>query len=490
MLQWSQDLANYAQEFLDTCPGLKTSSVSRRMDRTRFQNWWYVGENMAAGGEVKADNLQAVLNAWLDGKEGWNFPACTSGYCGAYKQVIWADTTHVGCTWVLCPNDQYGYYWVCNYGVGGNVAGYDPYASTPYVSESAECTTDRYLGLPSVVSTDACDVSYLLSKNSPSPSKVLSVDHINTLLKGHNDLRRSVMPYADSMPMLEWNQDLANFAQEYLDTCPGLKSSSVSRRQDRRRFPNWWYIGENMVAGEDLGLDFVQDAIRAWSAGGAGWSYPRNCASGHYCTAYTQMIWASTTQIGCAYKLCPNDQYKHYWICNYGVGGSVSGESPYVSQSDLSQSASCTAARGGSSAARGMEPMAVNSDKFVVLAGDQPPVAEKPAEPVVPAAQPAKEGAVQKLEPVEAEHPKKGVQLKEERSIPMNLYKVRGDGLAEEAPADVIELMGATQDVPQVVADEQPKTGEKPNSSPATPISVAAVALTLVAFVLSMVSLM
>eukprot|EP00743_Colponemidia_sp_Colp-15_P009005 GILK01009828.1.p1 GENE.GILK01009828.1~~GILK01009828.1.p1 ORF type:complete len:445 (+),score=16.02 GILK01009828.1:70-1335(+) len=421
---------------------------------------------MAAGGEVKADNLQAVLNAWLDGKDGWNYPTCTSGYCGAYKQVIWADTTHVGCGWVLCPNDQYGYYWVCNYGVGGNIAGYNPYASTPYVSESSECTNDRYLGLPSVVSGDACDSSYMLSKSAASPSKVLDVDHINTLLKGHNDLRRAVTPYADTMPMLQWNQDLANFAQQYLDTCPGLKTSPVSRRQDRTRFPDWWYVGENMVAGEDLGLDFVQDAIRAWSAGGGGWTYPRNCASGYYCTAYQQMIWSATTQIGCAYKYCPNDQYKHYWVCNYGIGGSIAGENPFVSQSDLTQSASCTAARSSSASSRRMEPMSLNSDKFVVLADEKPQSED-----------------VDKMDPLDGPKPddQEG-HIKPERSIPVNLYKMRSDGLAEELadPADVVQRVAVAQDV------VQEEGVVKPNASPAMSMSIAALMLIIAALSMSM----
>ena len=183
------------------------------------------------------------------------------------------------------------------------------------------------------VNGDACDDSYLLSASAPSPSSVLSVAAINGILTEHNRARRNVQPAAQVMPMLRWNQTLADFAQEYMNTCVGLVHSSSSTRQNPTRF-GWSYIGENLAAGSSsayLVATGGQVSTAAWNAEIVDYHYGNNsCNPGRACGHYTQNIWATTTHVGCGYTRCESLTYKNYWSCVYGPGGNYVGQKPYV----------------------------------------------------------------------------------------------------------------------------------------------------------------
>jgi pathogenesis-related protein 1 len=44
--------------------------------------------------------------------------------CGHYTQIVWRDTTSVGCAAQSCPQ---GEIWVCDYSPPGNYVGQHPY---------------------------------------------------------------------------------------------------------------------------------------------------------------------------------------------------------------------------------------------------------------------------------------------------------------------------------------------------------------------------
>ena len=172
----------------------------------------------------------------------------------------------------------------------------------------------------------ACDdASYMLSTDEASPSTVLTVAAINAILKEHNDARRAVSPAPETMPMLQWDQKLADLAQGYMDTCPGLKHNGD------RKADGYTYVGENLAAGSSskYGVDEGGGkSTAAWNAELSEWTYPKTCTG--VCGHYTQVVWAKTTHVGCGYKYCASETYKNYWACNYGPGGNYNGEAPWV----------------------------------------------------------------------------------------------------------------------------------------------------------------
>lgn len=90
------------------------------------------GENLWAGATTEATgySIDDAVKSWVeevryfDGKSG----QCKGGVCGHYTQVVWRDTTHVGCGVATCPAaGMTATVWVCNYRPAGNVIGERPF---------------------------------------------------------------------------------------------------------------------------------------------------------------------------------------------------------------------------------------------------------------------------------------------------------------------------------------------------------------------------
>ncbi|MEM6791894.1 MAG: CAP domain-containing protein [Myxococcota bacterium] len=86
----------------------------------------YVGENIYASSA--ATSGPAAVTAWMSEEADYDYDANScQGVCGHYTQVVWAETTKVGCAIANCPSLQFGWGVVCNYAPGGNVGGRRPY---------------------------------------------------------------------------------------------------------------------------------------------------------------------------------------------------------------------------------------------------------------------------------------------------------------------------------------------------------------------------
>ena len=71
----------------------------------------------------------AATNAWYNEKADYTLAtnSCASGkVCGHYTQVVWKNSTKLGCAGVICPNNG-GIIYGCNYNPPGNYSGQKPY---------------------------------------------------------------------------------------------------------------------------------------------------------------------------------------------------------------------------------------------------------------------------------------------------------------------------------------------------------------------------
>ncbi len=93
------------------------------------------GENIfAAAGQ--AITPEKVVKSWAGEAKNYSYATnqC-SGTCGHYTQVVWADTTHLGCAAQTCTSGSpFGSgaggaweLWVCDYSPPGNFVGKKPY---------------------------------------------------------------------------------------------------------------------------------------------------------------------------------------------------------------------------------------------------------------------------------------------------------------------------------------------------------------------------
>lgn len=90
------------------------------------------GENLWQGAttEAKTYAISEAVERWVEEQKFYDKKTgtCHGGVCGHYTQVVWRDTTHVGCGMATCPTGgMRATVWVCNYRPAGNLIGARPY---------------------------------------------------------------------------------------------------------------------------------------------------------------------------------------------------------------------------------------------------------------------------------------------------------------------------------------------------------------------------
>jgi tetratricopeptide (TPR) repeat protein len=92
-----------------------------------------IGENLYghsawSSGEIYQTKNSEVIDAWGNEKSDFNYAdnSCATGkVCGHYTQLVWKNSTSVGCAMTVCPN---GFQiWACQYEPAGNWFGEKPY---------------------------------------------------------------------------------------------------------------------------------------------------------------------------------------------------------------------------------------------------------------------------------------------------------------------------------------------------------------------------
>ncbi|KAA0197020.1 GLIPR1 protein 1 [Fasciolopsis buskii] len=147
-----------------------------------------------------------------------------------------------------------------------------------------------------------------------------STDELNTLmLQLHNSARQKLLacqlegqPQAKSMPDLVYDQGIADKAQSWADNCTVGHDTYNDRKTD-----TFATVGQNFAGNTDF-----SSAFDSWFAEYPYYNFDANtCAASKTCGHYTQVVWAQTTHIGCAFTECPNTAQFPYGksiVCNYG----------------------------------------------------------------------------------------------------------------------------------------------------------------------------
>uniref|UniRef100_A0A8C8G4T2 LCCL domain-containing protein n=1 Tax=Oncorhynchus tshawytscha TaxID=74940 RepID=A0A8C8G4T2_ONCTS len=179
--------------------------------------------------------------------------------------------------------------------------------------------------------------------------RAITEGDMHLILDLHNNLRGQVYPQASNMEYMVWDTDLERSSEHWAHTCLWEHGPQHMLTQ----------IGQNLGAhwGRDRPPTFhVQawyDEVRDYS-----YPYPQECnpdcpfrCSGPVCTHYTQMVWATSSHIGCAINICYNMNVwgmiwtkAVYLVCNYSPPGNWWGHAPYKHGSPCS---ACPPSYGG-----------------------------------------------------------------------------------------------------------------------------------------------
>ncbi|KAK3090304.1 hypothetical protein FSP39_010786 [Pinctada imbricata] len=140
------------------------------------------------------------------------------------------------------------------------------------------------------------------------------------IVKLHNDYRRS--EGATSMKLLRWSRKLEREAYNHVNKCRYM-----------HQYGSW---GENLYKVESFLPDnvLIERALSTWYYEKLSWHWQGDCSEACH---YTQMVWSSTAEVGCAFKKCPvlhlrEEFLNNGWmlVCFYTPQGNVIGEFPYT----------------------------------------------------------------------------------------------------------------------------------------------------------------
>lgn len=137
-LTWNETLAEVAQEYADQCTTGHNSNRQSQFVEKGGENV-NIGENIAyhsysnISGKIPEEEVKNNIATWWEEHSVWDYQVFDSNANGAghFTQIIWANTTEIGCGLAICPNYQAegftAYLTVCDYKAAGNYFNQYPY---------------------------------------------------------------------------------------------------------------------------------------------------------------------------------------------------------------------------------------------------------------------------------------------------------------------------------------------------------------------------
>jgi uncharacterized protein YkwD len=120
-LVWDEALAAEAQRYAEGCVFAHDNNAG------------FVGENLAVNAPAGFLDGRGVVASWASEAADYDYDANScAGVCGHYTQIVWRDSTALGCGVATCQGiqgftDSEGELWVCRYSPPGNFIGERPY---------------------------------------------------------------------------------------------------------------------------------------------------------------------------------------------------------------------------------------------------------------------------------------------------------------------------------------------------------------------------
>jgi len=149
--------------------------------------------------------------------------------------------------------------------------------------------------------------------------KSRSSDEMQDVLEKHNEYR-----CRHGVELMTWDDEIAANAQQVADAGVFAHSSQASRQG----VAGFRQLGENIAWGWPTRTG--TDSTEAWYAEIEdtvdGLGTPSSCSDGVDGKAvchYTQVVWKSSTKLGCGKGSVDGGDF---WVCQYGSGGNVNGQ--------------------------------------------------------------------------------------------------------------------------------------------------------------------
>ncbi|XP_069492364.1 cysteine-rich secretory protein LCCL domain-containing 2 [Ambystoma mexicanum] len=150
----------------------------------------------------------------------------------------------------------------------------------------------------------------------------------------HNKLRGQVHPAASNMEYMTWDDELERSSEAWAQECKWEHGPAGLIMSIGQNLAVHWGRYRSPAFHVQSWYDEVKDYTYPYPHECNPWC-PERC-SGPMCTHFTQIVWATTTKIGCAVNVCKRmsvwgDIWENavYLVCNYSPKGNWIGEAPY-----------------------------------------------------------------------------------------------------------------------------------------------------------------
>jgi hypothetical protein len=146
------------------------------------------------------------------------------------------------------------------------------------------------------------------------------------MLQAHNKVRAK-----HNVPPLTWSKKLEDYSMQWAKRLSRGNKCEMYHRTGDLPFGENLYRSTAIVwtdGKREINPVTIKDVVKAWTDEEKWYNYKRNsCKPGVECGHYTQAIWKSTTEVGCAMQVCGDKSQT--WVCSYNPPGNYVGLRPY-----------------------------------------------------------------------------------------------------------------------------------------------------------------
>ncbi len=158
-------------------------------------------------------------------------------------------------------------------------------------------------------------LSLAMVASAGRPSAAQDKTFAAQILIEHNGVRQKY-----NVQLLIWDEGLAALAQDWANKIAASGALPPPHRA----------AGENLFWGTADQWP-VKDVLAVWEAEGRNFDRATNtCAPGKNCVHFTQVVWSTTTRLGCGIaKGTTKDGPTDFIVCDYSPPGNLVGQSPF-----------------------------------------------------------------------------------------------------------------------------------------------------------------
>ncbi len=131
---------------------------------------------------------------------------------------------------------------------------------------------------------------------------------------------------------LSYSPELEISAQAWADNLKKTNRCNMRHSKGEGRYGENLYWASALAWSDgrkELQKISPENVVDSWGSEKVDYDYASNsCKPGKICGHYTQVVWRTTTAIGCAMAVC-EDTNQQVWVCQYQPAGNWVGNKPY-----------------------------------------------------------------------------------------------------------------------------------------------------------------